>query len=354
MLSGLRRSKVRGSEKSDRHAVTPRPAADQNREMIDVMSILSVGNGKTRSQRFWERLRRQWMLQVILLIGFAYLIIFAYIPMVGIIIGFKSYKLSSGLAGFFTSKWVGLKWFEEFVTDYSFGSIVRNTLVISLLKLLICFPLPILFAILLNEMQHSGLKRIVQTVSYLPHFISWIIVVGICSTMFNSYSGLINELFENLGWIQKPLAIMVEGKYYYGLAVLSEAWKETGWNAIIFIAAIAGIEPTLYEAAKIDGATRMQRIRFVTLPGIRGTVVVMLILALGSLVNGNLEQARLMGNTYNRDYSDIIQSYVLRVGLNDLRFDYAAAVGLMQSVISVILVFASNTFCRRKLHASLY
>ncbi len=323
-------------------------------EMNDAMSNSAVWNRKSRSQRFRDKLRRQWMLQVILLIGFAYLVIFAYIPMVGIIIGFKNFRLSSGLTGFFTSPWVGLKWFKEFVTDYSFGSVVRNTLALSLLKLLICFPLPILFAVMLNEMRHSGLKRIVQTVSYLPHFISWIIVAGICNTMFNSYSGLINELFKNLGWIQKPLAIMAEGKYYYGLAVLSEAWKETGWNAIIFIAAITGIEPTLYEAAKIDGATRMQRIRFITLPGIRSTVVIMLILALGSLVNGNLEQARLMGNTYNRDYSDIIQSYVLRVGLNDLRFDYAAAVGLMQSVISVILVFASNTFCRRKLHTSLY
>lgn len=299
-------------------------------------------------------LRKHWMLYLVILAGLVYLAIFAYTPMVGIIIAFKRYKLSTGLAGFFTSPYVGLKWFKEFVTDYSFGSIIRNTLVISLLKLLICFPLPIFFALLLNEMRHTGLKRLVQTVSYLPHFISWIIVTGICNVLFSTYTGLINELLLKLGLVKEPLSIMVEGKYYYALAVLSDAWKETGWNAIIFIAAIAGVEPTLYEAAEIDGASRLQRIRYVTLPCIRGTVVIMLILALGGLVNGNLEQARLMGNTQNREYSDIIQSYVLRVGLNDLRFDYAAAVGLMQSVVSVILVFGSNTFCKRKLNASLY
>ena len=316
------------------------------------MSALASINRNKHPLR--KDLRKHWMLYLVILAGLVYLAIFAYTPMVGIIIAFKRYKLSTGFAGFFTSPFVGLKWFKEFVTDSSFGSIIRNTLVISLLKLLICFPLPIFFALMLNEMQHTGLKRLVQTVSYLPHFISWIIVTGICNVLFNTYTGLINELLLKLGLAKEPLSIMVEGKYYYALAVLSDAWKETGWNAIIFIAAIAGVEPTLYEAAEIDGASRLQRIRYVTLPCIRGTVVIMLILALGGLVNGNLEQARLMGNTQNREYSDIIQSYVLRVGLNDLRFDYAAAVGLMQSVVSVILVFGSNIFCKRKLNASLY
>jgi len=307
-----------------------------------------------RRRVFFHQLKRQWMLQVIALLGIAFLAVFAYTPMVGIIIAFKKYRLSTGFVGFFTSKWVGLEWFAEFVTDYKFPSIIRNTLVISFLKLLICFPLPILFALLLNEMRNEKAKRFVQTVSYLPHFISWIIVTGIFSVMFNSYGGLVNELLLNLGWIKEPLPVMISGEYYYPLAIFSDAWKETGWNAIIFIAAIAGIEPTLYEAAEIDGASRLQRMMHVTIPSIRGTVVIMLILALGNLVNGNLEQARLMGNVSNREYSDIIQSYVLRVGLNDLRFDYAAAVGLMQSVISVILVFGANTFCKRKLNASLY
>lgn len=298
--------------------------------------------------------RRQISLQTILLVGLLYLIIFSYIPMVGIIISFKEYKLSSGVMGFFTSNWVGLKWFEEFVTGPMFFKVVRNTLVLSLLKLCIVFPVPILFAVMLNEIRSSKFKRIVQTASYLPHFISWIIVSGLCYTMFSSVNGLINELFLKWGIIDKGLTLLTDGSQYWGLAIGTEIWKETGWNAIIFIAAISGIDSTLYEAAQIDGATRIQRILHVTLPGIKGTIIIMFILALGGLVNGNLDQAMLLGNNMNRDYSEIINSYVLSIGLKQFRFDYAAAVGLMQSVISVVLVFSSNAISRKFTGASLY
>lgn len=274
--------------------------------------------------------------------------------MVGIIISFKEYKLTTGLAGFFTSKWVGLKWFAEFFASPMCFKVVRNTLVLSLLKLLIAFPAPILFALMLNEVRSSKFKRVVQTASYLPHFISWIIVSGLCFTMFSSVNGLVNELLLNWGWIDSPMTVLTDGKQYWGLAIGTEVWKEMGWNAIIFIAAIAGIDASLYEAAQIDGASRLQRIIHVTLPGIKGTIVIMFILALGGLVNGNLDQAMMLGNTVNRDYSEIINTYVLTVGLRQFRFDYAAAVGLMQSVISVVLVFSTNTLSRKITGAALY
>ena len=303
---------------------------------------------------FASRLRQQASLQVILLLGLLFLAVFSYVPMVGIIISFKEYKLSTGLMGFFTSEWVGFKWFIEFFTSPMCFKVVRNTLVLSLLKLAIAFPAPILFALLLNEIHSSKFKRLVQTASYLPHFISWIIVSGLCFTMFSSVNGLLNELLLKWGWIDGPMTILTDGRQYWGLAIGTEVWKEMGWNAIIFIAAIAGIDSALYEAAQIDGASRIQRIIHVTLPGIKGTIVIMFILALGGLVNGNLDQAMMLGNTLNRDYSEIINSYVLTIGLRQFRFDYAAAVGMMQSVISVVLVFSTNALSRRTTGAALY
>jgi len=274
--------------------------------------------------------------------------------MVGILVAFKEYKISSGIAGIFTSNWIGLKWFKEFIFGNMFTTVVRNTLVLSLLKLAIAFPIPIIFAIMLNELKGSKFKKLVQTASYLPHFISWIVVSGLCYTLFSSVNGLVNELLMKCGIISDSLRILTDGKQYWALATSTEVWKEMGWNAIIFIAAIAGINGTLYEAAEIDGATRMQRIWHITLPSIKGTIVIMFILSLGSLVNGNTEQALLLGNDLNREYSEIINSYVLKVGLAQFRFDYASAVGFMQSLISVILVFGSNALSRKFVGASLY
>lgn len=300
------------------------------------------------------QLKKQVSLQIVLVLGLVYLLIFCYIPMMGIIIAFKEYKLSSGLAGFFTGRSVGFKWFQEFLSSPMCLTVIRNTLVLSLLKLLIVFPIPIIFALMLNEIRSSKFKKIVQTASYLPHFVSWIIVSGLCFTMFSSVSGLINELLLKTGTISHGLTILTDEKQYWGLAIGTEIWKETGWSAIIFIAAIAGIDASLYEAAQIDGAGRFQRILYVTIPGIKGTVIIMFILALGGLVSGNLDQALLLGNHMNRGYSEIINSYVLNIGLKQFRFDYAAAVGLMQSVISVVLVFSANKFSRKVMGASLY
>ena len=312
-----------------------------------------------RSSLVWKRFKRQRTLHLFVWIGILYLLVFAYTPMFGILMAFKNYTIVQGIKGIFTSSWAGFKYFIEFYNDYKFYDIVRNTLVLSFLKVIFTFPIPILFAIMLNEAKNMAFKRVVQTASYLPHFISWVVVLGLSFTFFSSNVGLINQLLLDWGWIDKPLPLLTSPNYFWGLAVGSAMWKEAGWWAIIFLAAIAGINPTLYEAAQIDGAGRLARIWHITLPGIRGTVVVVLILTIGSILGGglvgsNFDQAFLMGNAGNNDTSEIVQTYAFKVGLAQGRYSYAAAIDLVQSVISVILIFTSNAIARKVSGTSLF
>ncbi|RED41821.1 sugar ABC transporter permease [Paenibacillus sp. VMFN-D1] len=299
-----------------------------------------------------KRLQRQLPFQVFVWVGLAYLIVFSYIPMFGIIIAFKDYKISSGIEGIFTSPWSGLSHFRELIDDYNFPMLVRNTLVISVLKIIFSYPVPILFAILLSEVRHVFLKRFVQTVSYLPHFISWVVVTGIAYAFLSSGYGVVNDLLLNLHLIRKPLEVLTNPDSFWGLAVSTAIWKEAGWWTIIFLAALAGIDPSLYEAAEIDGAGRLKRILYITLPGLKSASIVILILTIGSMLGGglvgsNFEQAMLLGNSLNSDKSQIIQTYAFSIGLAQGRFSFATAVDLMQSVISVLLIFGSNTIAKR-------
>jgi putative aldouronate transport system permease protein len=307
----------------------------------------------------WKRFKKQKTLHLFVGLGMIFLLIFAYTPMFGILMAFKNYSISTGIAGIFTSDWVGLKHFNEFVNDYQFGRIVRNTLMLSLLKVIFTFPAPILLAILLNEVRHMAFKRFVQTVSYLPHFISWVVVSGIAFAFFSADVGMVNMALLKLGWIDRPLDILTNPNYFWGFAVGSAVWKEMGWWTIIFLAAIAGIDPSLYEAAQIDGAGRLARIRHITFPGMKGTIVVVLILTIGSILGGglvgsNFEQAYLFGNSINNETSEIVQTYAFKIGLRDGRFSYAAAIDLIQSVISVILIFSSNYIAKRTSGSGLF
>ncbi|MCU6795591.1 MULTISPECIES: sugar ABC transporter permease [Paenibacillus] len=312
-----------------------------------------------RKAFLWKRFKQQKMLHLFVGLGMIFFLIFSYTPMFGIIMAFKDYSISSGIKGIFTSEWVGLKYFDEFVNDYQFGTIVRNTLVLSLLKVIFTFPAPIIFAIMLNEVKHMAFKRLVQTVSYLPHFISWIVVVSLAFFFLSADVGLVNKALLGLGLIDKQLDILTNANYFWGLAVGSAVWKEMGWWTIIFLAAITGISPALYEAAQIDGAGRLARIRHITIPGMKGTIIVVLILTIGSILGGglvgsNFEQAYLLGNTINNPTSEIVQTYAFKVGLRDGRFSYAAAIDLIQSVISVLLIFSSNYIAKRKSDSSLF
>ncbi|CAH1191822.1 MULTISPECIES: ABC transporter permease [Paenibacillus] len=305
-----------------------------------------------RRTSLWKRFKKQKVLHLFVGLGMIFLLIFSYTPMFGILMAFKDYRISDGIKGIFTSEWVGFKYFNEFIHDYQFGNIVRNTLVLSFLKVIFAFPAPILFAIMLNEVKNMGFKRFVQTISYLPHFISWVVVVGVSYAFLSADVGMVNRALMESGLIDKPLNILTSPNYFWGFAVGSAIWKEMGWWTIIFLAAITGINPSLYEAAEIDGAGRLARIRHITLPGMKGTIVVVLVLTIGSILGGglvgsNFEQAYLFGNSINNPTSEIVQTYAFKVGLSDGRFSYAAAIDFIQSVISVILIFSSNYIAKR-------
>lgn len=313
---------------------------------------MTENNRANRWKGITDTFRSQAILQAFAIIGVLYLLVFCYIPMVGIIITFKDYHLASGLPGFFTSKWVGFKWFVEFFNDLNFWPIIRNTVCISILKLIFTFPIPILFALTLNEISNQKGKKLVQTVSYMPHFISWVVVSGLLFSFLNEQNGLINQILTITGIIDNPVAFLAEPNYFWGLLVISDIWKEMGWWTILFLAAIAGIDPVLYEAAIVDGAGRWQRIVRITLPSIKGTVIVILILSLGNLFGGglggsNFEQCYLLGNSVNINVSEILQTYSLKIGLAQGRYSFAAAIGLLQSVISLLLVYVSNSLAKR-------
>ena len=292
------------------------------------------------------------MLQVFVLAGIIYIFVFNYLPMFGIIMAFKKYDIVMGIKGIFTSEWVGIKYFKDFLTDYMFPMLVKNTIGISVLKLIFTFPLPIIFALMLNEIRHMRFKKLVQTSSYLPHFISWVIIYGI-SVHFLSSKGILNVFLMKLGLISQPIPYLSSPDLFWGLAVALDAWKELGWWTIIFLAALVGISQDLYESAQIDGASRLQRIRYISLPCMKATIATVLILALGNLFGGglsgsNFEQSYLFGNAMNNPASEIIQTYVFKVGFQRGLYAYATAVGLIQSVIALVLVLGSN-FASKKI-----
>lgn len=286
------------------------------------------------------------MLQFFVLAGIVYIFIFSYLPMFGILMAFKKYDIVMGIKGIFTSEWVGFKYFKDFLTDYMFPMLVKNTIGISVLKLIFTFPLPIIFALMLNEIKHLRFKKLVQTSSYLPHFISWVIIYGI-SVHFLSSKGILNVFLMKLGLISQPISFLSSPDLFWGMAVALDAWKELGWWTIIFLAALVGISQDLYESAQIDGASRLQRIRYISLPCMKATIATVLILALGNLFGGglsgsNFEQSYLFGNAMNNPASEIIQTYVFKVGFQRGLYAYATAVGLIQSVIALVLVLGSN------------
>ena len=274
------------------------------------MKAYTIAEKSSLQKRFARGLKRfasQRYLQLFAILGIVFLVIFCYIPMAGLIIAFKNYKISTGFAGFFTSDWAangGFKYFIDLFKASAFPMVMRNTIVLSLLKLVFSFPAPIIFAIALNEVRQRSLKKVVQTVSYLPHFISWVVVYGLVFTFLNTSSGVVNRALVDGNVIPKAIDFLASPNYFWALAVITDIWKELGWWSIIFLAAIAGIDQSLYEAATADGASRLRCIWHVTLPSIRGTIMVVLILAVGGLMTGgmggsNFEQSFLMGNKVN-------------------------------------------------------
>lgn len=269
--------------------------------------------------------------------GIIYFLLFNYWPMLGVTIAFKDFRLLDGVLG---SPWAGLKWFHILFQAPDFWIALRNTVIISFYKLVFNFPAPIILALLLNEVYHSGFKRIVQTIVYFPHFVSWVILGGILFSLFSSGSGLL----ALLGLSASPL--MDPGKFR-SMLVLTEMWKEVGWGTIIYLAAISGINPELYDAARIDGASRFHLVRHITLPSIASTIVILLILRTGHILNVGFDQIFILYNPLVYNVSDVLETYVYRVGITMGRYSFATAAGLFQSVVGLLLLLFTNRVAKR-------
>lgn len=298
---------------------------------------------KFRDQAIWKKFYQQRFYQMMVIPGVLFMILFNYIPMYGIIIAFKDFSVFDGIFG---SPWVGFQYFQEFLTDDIFWMVMRNTLVISFFKLLFGFPGAVILAVMIHEIVNVRLKKLVQTISYLPHFLSWVILGGMFISWLSDV-GLVNNILNSMGIIDKPIRFLTDPNKYWAIAVISDIWKEIGWNTILYIAALTGINPALYEAARMDGATKFQQIIKITIPSIRHIIALTLVLSVGGLLGSNLDQTLVLQNPVNYQTSEVLNSYVFKMGIQQGDFSYATAVGLLVSVVSLILVVGSHTITKR-------
>lgn len=297
----------------------------------------------------WVDVRKDWDLYLLLVPGLIYLLVFQYAPMYGIVIAFQDFNIFQGILA---SPWVGIDNFHKLFNNPEFLNVFRNTLIISIYKIAFLFPLPIMLAIMLNELKNVIFKRTVQTVIYLPHFISWVIVSGLFLNLLTVNGGIVNSVIEKLGG--QPIAFFVDQKYFRSLLVTTAGWKEVGWSTIIYLAAISGIDPELYEAAIIDGANKLKQVWHVTIPGMAPTIVLMFILRLGSLLEAGTEQILVMYNSVVYPVADVIGTYVYRVGLGMSDYSFSTAVGLFNSVIAFSLIVGGNYLCKKFLSRSIW
>jgi len=287
----------------------------------------------------------QWELQLMVIPAIIFIFIFSYIPMYGIIMAFKDYNIFKGLA---ESPWAGWKHFNMFFTAPEFTQVMRNTLVISFLKFFIGFPAPIILALMLNEVRNMFFKRIVQTVSYLPHFLSWVIVSGFVMSLLSTDNGSLNIVMQKLNLIDEPVSFLSIPNYFWTILVSTNVWKDIGFGSIVYLAAIAGVDTQLYEAAALDGANRFKQMYLITIPSILPVILIFMILAIGNLLNAGFEDILLLGsNPVVRDVADVLDTYVYRRGIQNSLFSYATAVGLFKAIISVGLLTLANFLSRR-------
>ena len=291
--------------------------------------------------KLWKDIKKYRGAYLIMIPVVLFYFFFCYKPMYGIIIAFKDFSPAAGILG---SDWVGLEHFRDFFDSYYFGRILKNTLIISLSSIIFGFPAPIIFALLLNEIKSPGFKRITQTISYMPHFISMVVVCGMI-TMFVSDKGIITYILTLFGG--KKVSMLSNPDYFVPIYVISGIWQEVGWGAIIYLSALSGIDPQLYEAAKIDGANRWKQTIHVTLPGISGTIIIMLLLRMGSVMNVGYEKIILLYNAGIYETSDVISTFVYRKGLLEYQWSYSAAVGIFNSIINFIIVVAFNKISKK-------
>ncbi len=300
-----------------------------------------------QGKKYWHKLgvdllRDRW-LYALILPGFIWFLIYRYLPMAGLSLAFQEYDMKGGLFG---GEFVGLKYFQYIFFEHrNFWQLVWNTLIINIYKLIFYFPIPILFAMFLNEILSDRYKRVLQTIIYLPHFVSWVVFGSIIITFLNPTEGIVNQIIQLFG--SEPIFFLSDPKYFRGIVVISDIWKEAGYGTIIYLAAITGIDPTLYEAGRIDGASRWQSMRYITLPCISETIVVMLLLDIGRIMNVGFEQIYVLANSAVYSTGDVISTYVYRLGIGNGRFSLTTAIGLFQSVIGFVMILSCNAISRK-------
>ncbi|MFM9330945.1 ABC transporter permease [Paenibacillus mesotrionivorans] len=271
-----------------------------------------------------------------------YFVLFKYVPMWGILISFQDYSPYQGLIA---SKWVGLEHFQRFFANPDFLQLFRNTMAINLLNLIFFFPLPIVLSLMLNEVRSAAYKKLLQSVVYLPHFLSWVIIVGISFLFLSQGEGILNKILVELGF--GKIDFLTNKNYFWAILTIQSIWKEAGWGTVIFLAAIAGIDPQLYEASTMDGAGKLRQMWHITLPGIRSVVVVLLILRIGHMMDVGFEQVFLMMNGAVSEVADVFDTYVYRLGVKQGQFSFSTAVGLFKSVIGLLLVIGANQLAKK-------
>ena len=294
---------------------------------------------------FIKKMKRYKFYYLLALPGLLYFVLFHYGTMVGILMAFKDFKPFDGYMGIFTGEWVGFANFKRFFESYYFWNILRNTLVISGQKIIFGFPAPIILALLLNEVGNFRFKKVVQTISYMPHFLSMVVVMGILRKLLAADTGYVNYFIRLLGG--EPIMFLGDERYFRSILVISEIWQTIGWGTIIYLAAISGINPQLYEAATMDGATHFQQARHITIPSIMSVVVIMLILRVGNILDAGFGQIFLLYSPAVYSVADIIDTFVYREGLGKMNYEYATAVGLFKSIIALFMVLGTNIITKK-------
>lgn len=311
--------------------------------------LTASGNTKTVKSVTIKNIIKNYELYLFILPALAYFLLFCYGPLYGIQIAFKDFIASKGIWG---SPWVGMKHLNYFFHSYYFGRLITNTVGISFYQLLAGFPIPILLALMLNEVKNNRFKKLVQNVTYAPHFISTVVMVGMILTFLSPSSGIVNQVIKFLGG--EPISFMTKASMFNDIYVWSGIWQNAGWGSIIYLAVLAGIDTQLHEAAIVDGATRFQRILHINIPGIMPTMVIMLIMNSGTIMNVGFEKVFLMQNSINMEAADVIATYVYRTGLLNAQYSFSAAVGVFNSVINFIILVFVNSIAKRLSETSLW
>lgn len=308
----------------------------------------STSSHKSAKSREWQKrgilkdLRRDRYLYLLGLPGALFFIIFKFAPMWGVVISFQNFSPFAGITG---SEWVGFEHFQRFFTNPDFMLLFRNTMAINLLNLVLFFPLPIILSLLLNELRSVVYQRVIQSIVYMPHFLSWVIISGLTFLMFAKGEGLVNKMLEGLGLAR--IDFLTNPDTFWGMLTLQSIWKECGWGTILFLAAMASIDPGVYEAAKIDGAGRLRQMWHITLPAIRNVIITLLILRLGHMLDVGFEQVFLMYNGAVSHVAEVFDTYVYRVGIQQGEFSYSTAAGLFKSIVGLILVVVANWISKK-------